>query len=338
MGHKIYPPQGGEEEGDCGRPFLVEKQSHRKERKTMHDIIIVGAGTAGLSAAIYGLRAGKSVLVLEQASYGGQIINTPEIENYPAIQKISGFEFATNLYNQAKNLGAEFAFEKVEGIEDKGQFKEVKTKDKSYEGKTVILATGAKNRSLGVEKEEELVGKGISYCATCDGMFYRGKVVAVNGGGNTAVEDATFLSDYVQKVYVIHRRDEFRADKAEVDRLVAKPNVELVLNSTVKRLESDASGLTGVVVANKDGEERTLKVDGLFVAIGQAPDNQAFSDLVELDGKGYISAGESTLTKTPGIFTAGDCRTKAIRQLATAASDGAIAGLAAVSYINEKGL
>lgn len=190
----------------------------------MHDIIIVGAGTAGLSAAIYGLRAGKSVLVLEQASYGGQIINTPEIENYPAIQKISGFEFATNLYNQAKNLGAEFAFEKVEGIEDKGQFKEVKTKDKSYEGKTVILATGAKNRSLGVEKEEELVGKGISYCATCDGMFYRGKVVAVNGGGNTAVEDATFLSDYVQKVYVIHRRDEFRADKAEVDRLTSKPN------------------------------------------------------------------------------------------------------------------
>lgn len=304
----------------------------------MHDIIIVGAGTAGLSAAIYGLRAGKSVLVLEQASYGGQIINTPEIENYPAIQKISGFEFATNLYNQAKNLGAEFAFEKVEGIADKGQFKEVKTKDKSYEGKAVILATGAKNRSLGVEKEEELVGKGISYCATCDGMFYRGKVVAVNGGGNTAVEDATFLSDYVQKVYVIHRRDEFRADKAEVDRLTSKPNVELVLNSTVKRLESDASGLTGVVVANKDGEERTLKVDGLFVAIGQAPDNQAFSDLVELDGKGYISAGESTLTKTPGIFTAGDCRTKAIRQLATAASDGAVAGLAAVSYINEKGL
>lgn len=304
----------------------------------MHDIIIVGAGTAGLSAAIYGLRAGKSVLVLEQASYGGQIINTPEIENYPAIQKISGFEFATNLYNQAKNLGAEFAFEKVEGIEDKGQFKEVKTKDKSYEGKTVILATGAKNRSLGVEKEEELVGKGISYCATCDGMFYRGKVVAVNGGGNTAVEDATFLSDYVEKVYVIHRRDEFRADKAEVDRLVAKPNVELVLNSTVKTLESDASGLTGVVVASKDGEERTLKVDGLFVAIGQAPDNQAFSDLVELDGKGYIAAGESTLTKTPGIFTAGDCRTKAIRQLATAASDGAVAGLAAVSYINEKGL
>ena len=304
----------------------------------MHDIIIVGAGTGGLSAAIDGLRAGKSVLVLEQASYGGQIINTPEIENYPAIQKISGFEFATNLYNQAKNLGAEFAFEKVEGIEDKGQFKEVKTKDKSYEGKTVILATGAKNRSLGVEKEEELVGKGISYCATCDGMFYRGKVVAVNGGGNTAVEDATFLSDYVEKVYVIHRRDEFRADKAEVDRLVAKPNVELVLNSTVKRLESDASGLTGVVVANKDGEERTLKVDGLSVAIGQAPDNQAFSELVELDGKGYISAGESTLTKTPGIFTAGDCRTKAIRQLATAASDGAVAGLAAVSYINEKGL
>ena len=304
----------------------------------MYDIVVVGAGTAGLSAAIYGVRAGKSVLVLEGASYGGQIINTPEIENYPAIKKTSGFEFATDLFNQAKDLGAEVKYEKVVGISLEGNIKKVKTEKEIYDAKSVILATGAKNRPLGLPNEKKLVGSGISYCATCDGMFYRGKVVAVNGGGNTAVEDATFLSDYVQKVYVIHRRDEFRADKAEVDRLVAKPNVELVLNSTVKRLESDASGLTGVVVANKDGEERTLKVDGLFVAIGQAPDNQAFSELVELDGKGYISAGESTLTKTPGIFTAGDCRTKAIRQLATAASDGAVAGLAAVSYINEKGL
>ena len=297
-------------------------------------MIIVGAGTAGLSAAIYGVRAGKSVLVLEGAAYGGQIINTPEIENYPGIKKISGFEFATNLYNQAKELGAEIRFEKVLSVQEKNGHKIVVTKDKEYEAKAVILATGAKNRNLGIEKEQELVGKGVSYCATCDGMFYRGKVVAVNGGGNTAVEDATFLSEYVEKVYVIHRRDSFRADKAEVDRLVAKKNVELVLNSTIKALESDASGLTGILVVDKDGKERRIQVDGLFVAIGQAPDNEAFRNEVDLDGKGYISAGEDCSTKTAGIFTAGDCRTKAVRQLATAASDGAVAALAAVNYIN----
>ena len=300
----------------------------------MFDLIIVGAGTAGLSAAIYGVRAGKSVLVLEGAAYGGQIINTPEIENYPGIKKISGFEFATNLYNQAKELGAEIRFEKVLSVQEKNGHKIVVTKDKEYEAKAVILATGAKNRNLGIEKEQELVGKGVSYCATCDGMFYRGKVVAVNGGGNTAVEDATFLSEYVEKVYVIHRRDSFRADKAEVDRLVAKKNVELVLNSTIKALESDASGLTGILVGDKDGKERRIQVDGLFVAIGQAPDNEAFRNEVDLDGKGYISAGEDCSTKTAGIFTAGDCRTKAVRQLATAASDGAVAALAAVNYIN----
>ena len=300
----------------------------------MFDLIIVGAGTAGLSAAIYGVRAGKSVLVLEGAAYGGQIINTPEIENYPGIKKISGFEFATNLYNQAKDLGAEIRFEKVLSVQEKNGHKIVVTKDKEYEAKAVILATGAKNRNLGIEKEQELVGKGVSYCATCDGMFYRGKVVAVNGGGNTAVEDATFLSEYVEKVYVIHRRDSFRADKAEVDRLVAKKNVELVLNSTITALESDASGLTGILVVDKDGKERRIQVDGLFVAIGQAPDNEAFRNEVDLDGKGYISAGEDCSTKTAGIFTAGDCRTKAVRQLATAASDGAVAALAAVNYIN----
>ena len=300
----------------------------------MFDLIIVGAGTAGLSAAIYGVRAGKSVLVLEGAAYGGQIINTPEIENYPGIKKISGFEFATNLYNQAKELGAEIRFEKVLSVQEKNGHKIVVTKDKEYEAKAVILATGAKNRNLGIEKEQELVGKGVSYCATCDGMFYRGKVVAVNGGGNTAVEDATFLSEYVEKVYVIHRRDSFRADKAEVDRLVAKKNVELVLNSTIKALESDASGLTGILVVDKDGKERRIQVDGLFVAIGQAPDNEVFRNEVDLDSKGYISAGEDCSTKTAGIFTAGDCRTKAVRQLATAASDGAVAALAAVNYIN----
>ena len=304
----------------------------------MYDLVIIGAGTAGLSSAIYGLRAGKSVLVLEASTYGGQIINTPEIENYPAIQKISGFEFATNLYNQVKGLGAEIRIEKALSIEEDGKYKLVKTKDNAYQAKSVILATGAKNRNLGIEKEEALVGRGVSYCATCDGMFYRGKVVAVNGGGNTAVEDATFLSEYVEKVYLIHRREEFRADKAELDRLVAKPNVELVLNSTIKELKSDDSGLCGLLLTDKEGKERELKVDGLFVAIGQAPDNGAFSNLVDLDAKGYIDAGEDTLTRTKGIFTAGDCRTKTVRQLTTAASDGAVAALAAVNYINEQNL
>ena len=304
----------------------------------MFDLVIIGAGTAGLSAAIYGLRAGKSVLVLEASTYGGQIINTPEIENYPAIQKISGFEFATNLYNQAKGLGAEIRIEKALSIEEDGMYKLVKTKDNAYQAKSVILATGAKNRNLGIEKEEALVGRGVSYCATCDGMFYRGKVVAVNGGGNTAVEDATFLSEYVEKVYLIHRREEFRADKAELDRLVAKPNVELVLNSTIKELKSDDSGLCGLLLSDKEGKEREIKVDGLFVAIGQAPDNGAFSNRVDLDAKGYIDAGEDTLTRTKGIFTAGDCRTKTVRQLTTAASDGAVAALAAVNYINEQNL
>ena len=304
----------------------------------MYDLVIIGAGTAGLSAAIYGLRAGKSVLVLEASTYGGQIINTPEIENYPAIQKISGFEFATNLYNQVKGLGAEIRIEKALSIEEDGKYKLVKTKDNAYQAKSVILATGAKNRNLGIEKEEALVGRGVSYCATCDGMFYRGKVVAVNGGGNTAVEDATFLSEYVEKVYLIHRREEFRADKAELDRLVAKPNVELVLNSTIKELKSDDSGLCGLLLTDKEGKEREIKVDGLFVAIGQAPDNGAFSNLVDLDAKGYIDAGEDTLTRTKGIFTAGDCRTKTVRQLTTAASDGAVAALAAVNYINEQNL
>ena len=304
----------------------------------MFDLLIIGAGTAGLSAAIYGLRAGKSVLVLEASTYGGQIINTPEIENYPAIQKISGFEFATNLYNQAKSLGAEIRIEKALSIEEEGKYKLVKTKDNVYQAKTVIIATGAKNRTLGIEKEEELVGKGVSYCAICDGMFYRGKVVAVNGGGNTAMENVAFLSGYVEKVYLIHRREEFRADKAEVDRLIAKPNVELVLNSTVKELKSDESGLTGIVVVNKDGEDREIQVDGLFVAIGQVPDNRGFADYVDLDDKGYVFAGENTLTKTAGIFTAGDCRTKEVRQLTTAASDGAVAALAAVNYIREQEL
>ena len=298
-----------------------------------YDIVIVGAGTAGLSAAIYAVRAGKSVIVLEAITHGGQIVNTPEVENYPGIKKISGFEFANNLYEQAKSLGAEVIYEKVIGIEVNGEEKIVHTAKEDYQAKAVILATGAKNRPLGLEHEKEWIGAGISYCATCDGMFYRGKDVAVAGGGNTALEDAIFLTNYCRKVYLIHRRDAFRGEEKLLQTLKEKPNVEFVLNANITRLIGE-DGVDGVEVEDKNThEKRVLDVMGLFVAIGQMPENSEFINVVDLDKGGYIEAKEDCKTKTKGIFTAGDCRTKKVRQLATAASDGAIAALAACEYI-----
>ena len=299
----------------------------------MYDIIVVGAGTAGLSAAIYGVRAGKKVLVLEEKSYGGQIINTPEVENYPGIKNISGFEFATNLYEQAKELGAEIAYERVKQILDGEDKKQVITGEKTYEAKSVIIATGAKNRPLGVDREREFIGAGVSYCATCDGMFFRGKDVAVVGGGNTALEDATFLSNYCNKVYLIHRRDEFRGDEHSVNRLKQKENVEFVMESRVTALAGEGR-LDAITVEHiPTGELRNISVAGLFVAIGQMPDNEAFRELIDVDVAGYICATEDCKTKVPGVFTAGDCRTKTVRQLTTAAADGAVAALAACEYI-----
>jgi thioredoxin-disulfide reductase len=298
-----------------------------------YDIVIVGAGTAGLSAAIYAVRAGKSVIVLEATTHGGQIVNTPEVENYPGIQKISGFEFANNLYKQAKSLGAEVIYEKVIGIEVNGEEKIVHTTKEDYQAKAVILATGAKNRPLGLEHEKEWIGAGISYCAICDGMFYRGKDVAVAGGGNTALENAIFLTNYCRKVYLIHRRDAFRGEEKLLQTLKEKPNVEFVLNANITRLIGE-DGVDGVEVEDKNThEKRVLDVMGLFVAIGQMPENSEFINVVDLDKGGYIEAKEDCKTKTKGIFTAGDCRTKKVRQLATAASDGAIAALAACEYI-----
>ena len=300
-----------------------------------YDIVVVGAGPSGLSAAIYGVRAGKSVLVLEALTHGGQIVNTPEIENYPGIKNISGFEFAQGLYEQAVALGAIVKYEKVNSIEVQDNTKLVKTAKEIYEAKAVILATGAKNRSLGLEREDSLLGLGISYCATCDGAFYRGRDVAVAGGGNTAIEDATFLANYCNKVYVIHRRDSFRAEDALVKALKTKENVEFVLDSNIKELIG-TDGLEAVVVENKNNKEsRKIEVAGLFVAIGQKPENNEFSSVVNLDDAGYILGGEDTKTNVSGIFVAGDTRTKAVRQLATAAGDGAVAGLGAAAYIDQ---
>ncbi len=306
----------------------------------MYDIIIVGAGTAGLSAAIYGVRAGKSVLVLEKKSFGGQIVNSPEVENYPGIAKISGFEFAKNLYEQAIRLGAEYKQEKVLRMEEapEGEKKYVYARNAAgdevcYETKAVILATGAKNRPLGVEREEALIGAGVSYCATCDGMFFRGRDVAVVGGGNTALEDAMFLSNYCRKVYVIHRRDTLRGEAKLGDALRQKENVEFVWNSVVRQLLGEPN-LTAVQIQDVQTKEtREIEVSGVFIAIGQMPDNEPFADYVKLDEKGYIEAAEDCNTETAGVYVAGDCRTKSVRQLATAAADGAVAALAACEYM-----
>ena len=299
----------------------------------MYDIIIIGAGPAGLTAAIYARRASKNVLVLEAKSYGGQIINTLDIENYPVEAHISGFDFATKLYNQTKELGAEIKFEKVVDIKDKGQVKEVITTKNTYTSKAVIIATGSENRKLGIEKEDELIGKGISYCATCDGAFFRKKNVAVVGGGNTALEDALYLSDLVNKVYLIHRRDEFRGEESTVRRLKEKENIEFVYNSNVTKLNANER-LESIEVTNKDGSTRTIEVDGLFVAVGRIPENENFAKLINLDNSGYIIANEDCKTNVAGIFVAGDNRAKEVRQLVTATSDGAIAATAAIKYIN----
>lgn len=300
-----------------------------------YDVVIVGAGTAGLSAAIYTVRAGKTALVLDAVGYGGQIINTPEVANYPGIKNISGFEFATDLFEQAKDLGAEVVYEKVTGIRSEGKVKYVNTEKNEYECSAVILATGAKNRPLGLEHESEWIGAGISYCATCDGAFFRKKVVAVAGGGNTALEDAAFLANYCKKVYLIHRRDQFRGEEKVLMALKAKENVEFVLNTNIIELLGE-DHLEGLRLKNKvSGEECDLEVQGLFVAIGQMPDNIPFSNVVNVNEQGYIVATENCKTNEEGIFTAGDCRTKEVRQLTTAASDGAVAALGACEYINK---
>ena len=301
----------------------------------MYDIIIIGAGPAGMTAAIYARRAEKSVLVLEARSYGGQIVSTPEIENYPAAPHISGFDFATKVYEQAVELGAEFRFERVTGITD-GSVKTVTTSGGSYEGRAVIIATGSECRRLGLPGEDKLAGRGISYCATCDGGFFRKKDVAVVGGGNTALEDALYLSGLARTVYVIHRRDSFRGDGATAARLRSKDNVKLVLNSRVTALEY-GDRLTGIEVTDNNGGVSSIPLDGLFIAVGRTPENAPFAGLIELDGAGYVSASENCRTSVPGIFAAGDNRTKEVRQLVTAAADGAVAAGEAIKYLEGSG-
>ena len=301
----------------------------------MYDMIIIGAGPAGLTAAIYARRASKKVLVLEAKTYGGQIINTLDIENYPAERHISGYDFATKLYNQVIDLGAEVKFEKAIDIKNNEKEKEVITSNHTYKTKTIVLATGADNRKLGLENEDKLLGKGISYCATCDGNFYKDKIVGVVGGGDTALQDALYLSDIAKCVYLIHRRDEFRGIDRTVSALKNKDNIKYVYNSTVTKLIGDKQ-LESIEVTDKDNNKQIINLDGLFIAVGRIPENQNFAKLIDLDERGYVKASEDCHTNIPGIFVAGDNRIKNLRQLVTATSDGAVAATEAVKYIRRE--
>ena len=297
----------------------------------MYDAIVIGAGPAGLTAAIYLTRANKNVLVLEKNTYGGQIINTNKIENYPACPNISGFDFATNLYNQAKELGAVIKFEEVIEIKN-NKVKKVITNKNEYKALTIIIATGENARKLGME--DNLVGRGISYCATCDGNFFKEKIVAVVGGGNTALDDALYLSDIAKKVYLIHRRDEFRADQKTILLLKKKDNIEYVLNSNVTKVNGHDK-LESIEIVNSNNEIKKYNIDGLFIAIGHIPASNIFKSVVKLDIDGYIKGTNNCHTSKPGIFVAGDVRNKKVRQLVTATSDGAIAAIEAIKYLNK---
>ncbi len=296
----------------------------------LYDIIIVGGGPAGLTSAIYGRRAGKSVLVIEKNTFGGQITWSPKVENFPTILSASGAEIGERMMMQAMEQGADLELEEVLAVRKEGEiFQLCCESGAEFAGRSLIIATGAKPRMLGIPREEELTGAGVCFCAVCDGAFFKGKAVAVNGGGNSALQDALLLSESCSKVWLIHRRESFRGEQALVDTLREKDNVEFVMNASVAELlgENELKGLrldTG----------RVLEADGLFVAIGHQPQNEAFAELLALDESGYAVSGEDTLTPAPGVFVAGDCRKKKVRQLTTAVADGAAAALAACAYLN----
>ena len=300
----------------------------------VYDIIIIGGGPAGLTAALYAKRANKSVLVIEKSTFGGQITFSPKVENIPGFISLSGNEFAEKLVEQVMNAGADVEMCEVLSVKN-GDIKTVVTDGGEFEGKSLIIATGAKHRLLGLENEEKLIGNGISFCAVCDGAFYKGKTVAVIGGGNSALVEAILLSDLVQKLYVVQNLGFLTGESKLVEQLNSKPNVEVILNTVVDSLIGEDE-LKGITIKNTDGKVTDLMLDGMFVAVGLVPQNDFVSGIVNLDDRGYVMAKEDALTNADGIFVAGDCRTKSIRQVTTAASDGAIAALAACDYVDNK--
>lgn len=303
----------------------------------MYDIIIVGAGPAGLTAALYARRAEKSVLVIERDSFGGQITHSPRVENYPGFLAMSGNELADKLIEQVMEQGAEIELDTVLGIEGAAGDYTVRCAGGEFSARAVILATGSKHRMLGLEDEEKYTGEGISYCAVCDGAFYKGRRVAVIGGGNSALQDAVLLSESCESVTVVQNLDFLTGERSLVKILESRDNVSFILSHTVKSIIAEDGEFRGIVIRNTDNrEERELLVDGMFVAIGQVPENGAFANRVILNKQGYVVAGEDCLPEGSdgGIFVAGDCRTKAIRQVTTATADGAVAALTACRFID----
>ena len=292
----------------------------------MYDIIIVGAGPAGLTAALYASRANKKVLILEAKSYGGQIINAAKIENYPGIDNISGFDYATNLYNQVKKYNVEIKYETATRVT---KDKEVYTDKGKYTAKAVIIATGASSRRLNIENEQNFIGKGVSYCATCDGNFYSKKDVAIIGGGQTAIDDAIYLSGIVSKIYLIYRGEKFKDGLSKIDELNSLSNIEIIFNSTVQRINGKDK-LTSIDIIDKNNNIKNISVEGLFIAIGQEPKNEIFKNILDINERGYILTKDDVHTNIDGIYVAGDTRVKELRQLTTAVADGSLAATIAI--------
>lgn len=300
----------------------------------MYDIIIIGAGPAGMTAALYAKQARKNILLLEKEVYGGQILKANNVKNYPGFKEISGYDFANNLYTQLTELNVEIKFEEVIQIKSNKNFKEVTTKKGNYLSKSIIIASGAKNRKLNLNNEDKLIGKGISYCTTCDGMFFKNKVVAVYGGGNSAIDGAIYLSDICKKVYLIYRQKDFKPSGDNIDKLKNTGNIECIFNTNIIDLIGEFK-LESIKLKTND-EENILNVDGLFIEIGYIPVSEICNNLVNTNSKGYIIANEDCMTNIEGIFVAGDIRTKDVRQLTTACSDGTVAALNACKFIAKK--
>lgn len=294
----------------------------------IYDVIIIGAGVAGMTSALYALRANKKVLILEQETIGGQIASSPLVENYPGFASISGTELSNNLYDQIINLGVDFELEKVTKVELNSDIKTITTEYSEYKGKSVIIATGCKHRPLGIENEDKYIGKGISYCVLCDGAFYKGKDVAIIGGGNTALVSAIYLSEMVNKLYIIQMLDKFTAEEKLIEKINTLNNIEYLFNSKVDKLNGN-DNLESIDVGDKN-----IKVDAIFVNIGLLPQNDIFKDSLKLDKYGYFDSDESCKTNIEGVFVAGDCRSKTVRQLTTASSDGTTASIEACNYID----
>ena len=302
----------------------------------MYDIVIVGSGPAGLTAAIYGLRAGKSVLVIEKNGFGGQIAYSPKVENIPGTIQISGAEFADKLLEQAISLGAYMEMENVTGIEKTAEGFHLSTEDGAeFDGKTVILALGVKHRMLGLPGEEALIGNGISFCAVCDGAFYAGQDVAMVGGGNSALQEALLLAETSKSVTVIQNLPHFTGEKKLAQALMEKDNVTVHFSTLVTGYRQENGALTGLNLRSEDGREFSVDVDGAFLAVGLSPENDAFAAHAQLNQWGYFDSAEDCRTRTEGLFVAGDCRSKRIRQVVTAASDGAVAAMAACMYLDQ---